>query len=110
MKIQGVYEFTFYSGGQEIKQLKNLIKHTDYELFVKPRLDTINDIDCDKSISRNSKSRLIGNIKQEIKHMFGDYYFTDKSPLFINRNSGVIKLSFIKDKNVYKKYRIKKVC
>ena len=41
--------------------------------------------------------------------LFGENYFTDKGPLYLNRDSGKLKLEFIKDRDVYINYKIERV-
>ena len=108
MKIRGIYKFTFYSGKEEVIQYKNLISHIDYINHVKSREIAMLSIEGNKSIKKENREKLITELKDEIKQLFGENYFTDNSPLYLNRESGKLKLEFIKDRDVYINYKIER--
>ena len=74
-----------YSNG--FTQHKNLITEDIYSLNVKPLIDLAQYY---SSIGDKHKEK---SIKSRIKKEFGDY-FTDKSPLGLAINTGVITLPF----------------
>lgn len=68
MKILGIYKITYDDG---LSQIKNLISHEEY-------LKTF-ELEYEKG-------------KKLRKQLFGDYWFTDKSPLFLAISTGVLSL------------------
>ena len=67
------YKITYDQG---ITQTRNLISHNDFELIIKPKQQEIHELEiADKKKEANI-------IKNELKLMFSDNFFTNQSPLF----------------------------
>lgn len=82
-RIIGRYMITYHNG---VTQEKDLISHTDYENIVKPLQDQIHDLETEK------KDKEAGELKRQLKQMFGDNWFTDKSPIYEALKTGVLSL------------------
>ena len=107
--ILGIYKITSYSGSSKMTRLMNLISHNDYLTKIKPREVEICRLETDNSISKERRESKIKTIKAEIVNMFGNSYFTDRSPLYLNRHTGRMKLDFVKERDVCIKYELLKV-
>ena len=87
-KILGQYKITYHCG---ITQIKNLISHQDFVDTIKPKQQAIYDLECLKE-NKKANEHKIKQIKNELKEMFSDNYFTDKSPLFEAHLTGLLAL------------------
>lgn len=77
------YRITYDNG---VTQIKNLISQIDFEAIIKPKQKEIYELEiADKKKEANA-------IKSELKAMFSDNYFTDKSPLFNAHLTGYLEL------------------
>lgn len=72
-----IYKITYI--GTPHTQTKTLIPHSCYIDYVKPILDHIHDLEC------NRKDREAKRLKRELKAIIGDEYFTDASPLWLSQ-------------------------
>lgn len=82
-KTLGKYKIIYNNG---ITQIKDLIGHDDFENIIVPKSNEIHDL---MLVKNESQAKLI---KQELYEMFGDDYFTDKSPLYGAFLTGVLSL------------------
>lgn len=81
MSILGTYEITYASDGRT--QIKNLVSHTHYENDIKPSLMKADEIKKKKPVEAEA-------IKRRLKSTYGEYWFTDKSPIFDAIASGTL--------------------
>ena len=92
--VKGLYQITYESG---LNQLKSLISHDDYLNIIRP-LEI--EIDFLKStIKKKSKDKKELDKKQELhllklkrNSLFSGDYFTDKSPLYEEIETGILNL------------------
>jgi len=80
MKIIGTYKITYDSSG--VVQFMNLITHLDYMQIIYPRQLTL----------RTAGKKMTKRIKAELLELFGENWFTDKSPLGLAMETGILKL------------------
>lgn len=81
---------------EHMTQEKNLIKHRDYEDTVKPMENEIYSLErkmynADEEKKRGYRAK-VKNIKSQMMDMFGDSWFTNKSPIFKAIIVGEIRL------------------
>lgn len=81
--IIGRYLITYHNG---ISQEKTLIDHHDYEYLIKPALKTAYEFE----LRKNDKCSKF--IKNQIQEMYGEHWFTNKSPLFEAIKTGTLSL------------------
>lgn len=82
-KVLGQYEISYSAG---VVQQKNLIKHEDFENIIKPTLDEIERLEVQKKKDEASEKKVY------LKSLFGENWFTNKSPLYEAIETGVIEL------------------
>jgi hypothetical protein len=93
LKVIGVYKIEFNIG---TNQIRNLISRDDYNEIIKPANEEIHELEK----KGNTKEAKI--IKNELKSMFGEHYFTNKSPIFESQiNNGIIVLPESQGGNKY---------
>ena len=85
-KILGRYSITYQNG---VIQEKDLINHDDYESIMKPTKDLIYDLISTKDINDLKEAN---KLKNDLKLMFGDSWFTNKSPLYQAFHTGILSL------------------
>lgn len=81
MKILGTYKIEYENG---VIQTKNLIIHEDFLNIIKPKQEEAYQLELQKKFEEADK------IKTELKSIFGEYWFTDQSPLFWAIDSGFL--------------------
>lgn len=86
-KIKGKYQIIYNCG---ITQIKYLVSHDDYVNIFKASKERIFDIEIKNNFKETKESK---RIKTELKIMFGDNFFTDKSPLYNAYLTGILELS-----------------
>lgn len=64
----------------DITQTKNLISKEDWNLDLKPSLQLIYDLECDK-LNEKENTPIILALKKRLKANYGDNYFVVGSPL-----------------------------
>ena len=84
--VKGRYGITYENG---IYQEKNLISHIDYEEIIKPQLRIADELEIVK------RKQEADRIKLTLVNMFGEHYFTDKSPLYEAITTGILSLPYI---------------
>ena len=84
MRTLGKYRIKYKRGAS---QDKFLISHTDYLEIIVPKSLAISELDPKKDKS------LINDLKDELRKLFTDEWFTDKSPLYMAfYTQGVLEL------------------
>lgn len=86
LRILGTYKITYNNG---VSQVKNLIDHDDFINIYKPIQDEIYDLEKQNKFKETKMSKYL---KKVTKDLFGNEWFTDKSPLFYAIESGYIEL------------------
>lgn len=76
-----------YPGG--ISQTKNLIRHEDYQNIIKPKLSEAYYLEKENNFKPTPESEAI---KSDLKRRFGAHWFTDKSPIWDARTTGILSL------------------
>ncbi len=82
-KIIGKYKIIYGNG---MTQIKSLIKHSDFLEIINPTKDLIHELQLKK------KEKEVSILKNELKEMFGEEYFTDKSPIYKALNTNILEL------------------
>lgn len=99
MKIIKKYKITYKYDTKlkyTVSQYKYLISYSDYINDIKPKLEEIYNLEClMNSVSKNNNKykeakQRISEIKKHIHDTYGDYYFTDNSPLYKSIFTGVL--------------------
>jgi hypothetical protein len=93
-KILGVYRITYPK--YNMSHVKNLISHEDYEKTYKLWNTRKQELESELAELNKKKhqdrfNELRAEIKQcktKIKELFGDEFFTDKSPLWLSQKTG----------------------
>ena len=93
-KILGVYRITYPKYG--VSQIKNLISHSDYENLYKRWNEQKQELELELSSLNKKKhtdrikeiSAEIKGIKKKLTDLFGNEFFTDKSPLWLSQKCG----------------------
>ena len=86
-KIQGKYQITYNCG---IVQIKYLITHDDYVNIFKVYKEKILEIETKNNFKETKETK---SLKNDLRIMFGNDFFTDKSPLFDAYLTGILKLT-----------------
>lgn len=85
MNIIAKYKITYENG---FSQVKNLISHEDYVNIVMPKRLEAYQLELEiyslqkKDPEVQRKENRIRTLNKEVVSQFGEYFFTDKSPLF----------------------------
>ena len=82
-KILSYYNVTYKNG---VTQKLGLISHNDYVGIIKPTNDKIYEFELLGDFLNVSK------LKKSMHEMFGDMWFTDKSPIYSALETGVMIL------------------
>ena len=82
-RIIGRYIITYERG---VKQEKDLIKHDDFERIIKPLQSRIYDLELVK------RDKEAGELKRLLMLMFGNTWFTDESPIYKAKETGILIL------------------
>ena len=93
--ILGTYRITYPSYGNAT-QVKNLVSHREYEAITARQtelIDMIASLDGKKNQStlealQKELNTEFKRTKEAIATMFGDEWFTDKSPLWLSQENG----------------------
>ena len=92
-KTLGQYQVTYANG---TVQIMDLISHQDFIEIYQKKQDEIYDLnthpDNRKPKTKEYHAKKVSEIKKELKEMFGDSWFTDKSPLYEAYQTGILKL------------------
>jgi hypothetical protein len=83
VRILGTYQITY---SNDVTQVKNLIRHSDFLSVIKPKEERIYDLQILK------RDKLASLIKKEISLLFGQEWFTDRSPLWQASKNGIMNL------------------
>lgn len=82
-KTLGQYQVTYANG---TVQIMDLISHQDFVEIYQKKQDEIYDLnthpDNRKPKTKEYHAKKVSEIKKELEEMFGDSWFTDKSPLY----------------------------
>ena len=84
VRALGKYRITYESNG--FIQEKYLISHDDYENIIKEYNILINELEIKRDYSAAKF------LKKELKYLFGEHWFTDRSPIYYSIETGIIKL------------------
>ena len=95
--ILGKYKITYSNG---ISQFKNLISHIDYLQDIRVVEDNIYELEK-KNKFKETKESL--ELKRYLKDTYGEFWFTDESPLWSSRLNGIMKLPKSQGENHYVK-------
>ena len=93
-RILGIYRITYPTYG--MSHVKNLISHEDYEQTYKMWNSRKQELeaelaDLNKKKHPDKAAELkgeISSIKTKLHNMFGDEFFTDKSPIWLSQKAG----------------------
>jgi len=93
--VLGRYKITYPSYGN-VTQVKNLVSHDDYEAVTARQTELIAMIaSIDGKKNQNTLEGLqkelnaeFKKVKEVIASVFGDEWFTDKSPLWLSKENG----------------------
>ena len=88
MKTLGRYKITYFKNYGILSQYKDLISHIDYEKDIKQRYE---DLKKEKNLKEYEKQ--YEEIEKYVKETYGDNWFTDQSPLYLAKETGILILS-----------------
>ena len=93
-KVLGIYRIIYPKYG--VSPVKNLISHSDYENIYKRWNDKKQELELEVSTLNKKKhadkikelNSEIKGIKKKLNDLFGNEFFTDKSPLWLSQKCG----------------------
>jgi len=83
MKIISTYKVTYQNG---MSQIKNLIEHEDFLNDIKPT-----DVQID-ALESKKKFKETNYLKKQLKEKYGQFWFTNKSPMYYAIENNVLEL------------------
>ncbi len=92
-KVIATYKVVYQNG---VTQHMNLISHEDYVNIVIPAKEKIDHLLTNKSglsdVDFKANQKIAKQMKSDLKEMFSDNFFTDKSPIYMAIETGVLSL------------------
>lgn len=86
MKILGTYRIEYSNG---VVQHKNLVSEESYLGIIVPIYEEIYKIESE---SKPGYKKRVSKLKSKLKEMFGEFWFTENSPIYKSIETGELRL------------------